>query len=142
MSGSDDDDRPAEQSVTFDVQVGLRIRQRRQLLSLSINQLAARIGLDPQQVLKYETGTVRIGAVRLYEISQALDIYLDWFFTSDNEKVDPLKITSGAQDFLALSEQFAKIKDPAARERVIFFAKEVAVDQQLIAQRQQNKALN
>jgi transcriptional regulator with XRE-family HTH domain len=126
--------------VTSDVHVGLRIRQRRQLLSLSISQLAARIGVDPQQVLKYETGTVRIAAIRLYEISQALDIYLDWFFTSD-ETASP-KIKSGAQDFLALTEQFAKIKDPTARERVISFAKEIAVDQHLIEQRQQNKALN
>lgn len=48
----------------IDVYIGQRIRVRRQLLGLSQEALAKKIGITFQQVQKYERGMNRIGASR------------------------------------------------------------------------------
>lgn len=63
-----------------DVHVGSRLRQRRTLLGLSQEKLSAALDLTFQQVQKYERGTNRIGAGRLYELSKALDVPVSYFF--------------------------------------------------------------
>jgi ribosome-binding protein aMBF1 (putative translation factor) len=47
-----------------DIQVGARVRMRRNLLGLSQKQLGEAIGVTFQQVQKYELGENRIGAGR------------------------------------------------------------------------------
>ncbi len=51
-----------------DVHVGGRVRMRRTLLGMSQTTLGEAIGLTFQQVQKYERGTTRIGASRLYDL--------------------------------------------------------------------------
>ena len=63
-----------------DVHVGSRVRLRRAALGLSQDQLGVAIGLSFQQVQKYERGTNRIGASRLYEVSKALQTPISYFF--------------------------------------------------------------
>lgn len=57
-----------------DLHIGRRIRLRRTLLGLSQQQLAGAVGVTFQQVQKYESGTNRISAARLYDISRALGV--------------------------------------------------------------------
>ena len=68
-----------------DVHVGTRVRLRRTLLGMSQEKLGEAIGLTFQQVQKYERGTNRIGASRLYELSRVLDVPVGFFF----EEIDP-----------------------------------------------------
>jgi transcriptional regulator with XRE-family HTH domain len=63
-----------------DVHVGARLRLRRTLLGMSQEKLGDAIGLTFQQVQKYERGTNRIGASRLFELSQVLDVPVGFFF--------------------------------------------------------------
>ena len=63
-----------------DVHVGTRVRLRRTLLGMTQAKLSRAIGLTFQQVQKYERGTNRIGASRLYELSQVLDVPVSFFF--------------------------------------------------------------
>src|SRR5208282_2050907 len=63
-----------------DVHVGSRVRLRRTLLGLSQEKLGEAIGLTFQQVQKYERGTNRIGASRLWELSAVLDVPVQFFF--------------------------------------------------------------
>ena len=42
--------------------------------------LGKAIGISPQQVQKYETGTNRIGSSRLYQFSQELNVPISYFF--------------------------------------------------------------
>lgn len=60
--------------------VGSRIRMRRNMLGMSQEGLALRIGLTFQQVQKYEKGTNRVGASRLQQIADMLDTTPAWFF--------------------------------------------------------------
>ncbi|HZS84839.1 MAG TPA: helix-turn-helix transcriptional regulator [Stellaceae bacterium] len=63
-----------------DIHVGARVRLRRTLLGMSQEKLGDAIGLTFQQVQKYERGANRIGASRLYELSQVLDVPVSFFF--------------------------------------------------------------
>jgi transcriptional regulator with XRE-family HTH domain len=42
-------------------------------------RLADALGLTSQQVQKYERGTNRVGASRLFDISRILDVPIDFF---------------------------------------------------------------
>src|SRR5260370_16400881 len=64
----------------IDVQVGSRVRLRRNMLGLSQEKLGAAIGLTFQQVQKYESGANRIGASRLHELRPVLDVPHSFFF--------------------------------------------------------------
>ncbi|MCP9320460.1 helix-turn-helix domain-containing protein [Acetobacter persici] len=60
--------------------VGHRIRLRRTLLGLSQEKLGEALGITFQQVQKYERGTNRVGASRLYDLAAALDVPISFFF--------------------------------------------------------------
>lgn len=64
----------------IDLHVGQRLRRRRRLLGLTQQQLADAIGVRFQQIQKYECGANRMTAGRLYELSRALDIGVQYFF--------------------------------------------------------------
>jgi len=71
----------------IDVQVGSRVRLRRNMLGLSQEKLGTAIGLTFQQVQKYERGANRIGASRLHELSRVLDVPVSFFF----DDMDPVR---------------------------------------------------
>ena len=65
---------------TVDKHVGKQLRSRRTLLGLSQEKLAEFIGVTFQQVQKYERGTNRVSASRLYSFSKILDVSIDYFY--------------------------------------------------------------
>ncbi|MFV0627502.1 MAG: helix-turn-helix domain-containing protein [Alphaproteobacteria bacterium] len=71
---------PNGQPNPIDVHVGNRIRLRRTLLNLSQEKLAYLLGLTFQQVQKYERGTNRVGASRLWDIGRVLEVPVSFFY--------------------------------------------------------------
>ncbi|MFK7744562.1 MAG: helix-turn-helix domain-containing protein [Roseobacter sp.] len=63
-----------------DVHVGKRIRQRRWLVGMTQQKLAECVGIKFQQIQKYETGANRVSASRLWDIADALDVDVAFFF--------------------------------------------------------------
>ncbi len=63
-----------------DVHVGARLRVRRMLLGMSQTTVGEAIGLTFQQMQKYEKGTNRISASRLFDLSRLLDVPIQYFF--------------------------------------------------------------
>ena len=63
-----------------DVHVGKRIRHRRWLVGMTQQQLAERVGIKFQQIQKYETGANRVSASRLWDIADALEVEVSFFF--------------------------------------------------------------
>jgi transcriptional regulator with XRE-family HTH domain len=63
-----------------DVHVGKRVRHRRWMLGVTQQHLAERVGIKFQQIQKYETGMNRISASRLWDIAEALDVPISFFF--------------------------------------------------------------
>ena len=64
----------------IDVHVGSRIRMRRQLISMSQEKLGELLGITFQQVQKYEKGSNRISASRLYLTAKVLGVPVQFFF--------------------------------------------------------------
>lgn len=99
-----------------DVHVGSRVRLRRTLLGLSQEKLADAIGLTFQQVQKYERGANRIGASRLYELSNVLDVPVSFFF----EEMAPDLASRAASRAAGMAEtQAAYESDTFARRETL-----------------------
>lgn len=69
-----------------DVHVGKRIRHRRWLIGMTQQQLAEQVGIKFQQIQKYETGANRVSASRLWDIAEALDVPVSFFFEGIEEE--------------------------------------------------------
>jgi transcriptional regulator with XRE-family HTH domain len=63
-----------------DQHVGRRLRWRREELELSQQELADRLGVTFQQIQKYENGRNRISAGRLFDMAQALETRIMYFY--------------------------------------------------------------
>ena len=60
--------------------VGERVKYYRKRKKLTQTELAAKLGLTFQQIQKYEKGSNRIGASRLYLLSKLLEVPVSKFF--------------------------------------------------------------
>ncbi|WP_158967798.1 helix-turn-helix domain-containing protein [Chachezhania sediminis] len=69
-----------------DIHVGKRVRHRRWLIGMTQQQLAEQVGIKFQQIQKYETGANRISASRLWDIADALDVPVSFFFEGLEEE--------------------------------------------------------
>ncbi|MFD3190610.1 helix-turn-helix domain-containing protein [Sedimentitalea sp. HM32M-2] len=69
-----------------DVHVGKRVRHRRWLIGMTQQQLAEQVGIKFQQIQKYETGANRVSASRLWDIADALDVPVSFFFEGLGEE--------------------------------------------------------
>lgn len=74
-----------------DLHVGKRIRQRRWLVGMTQQQLAEQVGIKFQQIQKYETGANRVSASRLWDISEAMDVPVNFFFEGIENEVTAAK---------------------------------------------------
>ena len=64
----------------IDVHVGTRMRMRRQLINMSQERLGELLGITFQQVQKYEKGSNRISASRLFYSAKTLGVPVQFFF--------------------------------------------------------------
>lgn len=64
----------------MDRAIGRRIRSFRDAAGIGQVALAEKLGVTFQQVQKYESGTNRVAASRLYQIATALDVPIVRFF--------------------------------------------------------------
>ena len=78
-----------------DVHVGIRLRTQRVLCGLSQAKLAKQLGITFQQLQKYENGSVRVSASRLWLASKVLEVPVSYFFKRLSENAGP------AADFLS-----------------------------------------
>lgn len=107
---------------------------RRMLLGMSQDRLGDALGLTFQQIQKYEKGVNRIGASRIFEIAQILDVPIQYFYedfagravralgfaeSDDDSFMQLLHTPEGVQ----LCRHFAEIRDPKVRKRVLELVK-------------------
>ncbi|MGB0695684.1 MAG: helix-turn-helix domain-containing protein [Rhodospirillaceae bacterium] len=87
-----------------DVHVGRRLRLRRTLLGMSQEQLANAVGVTFQQIQKYERGSNRVSASRLFDISKVLGVPVAFFFEDIGEDITAERRTGSAPDADGLAE--------------------------------------
>ena len=128
-----------------DAHVGGRVRLRRTMLGMSQEKLGEAIGLTFQQVQKYERGTNRIGASRLWELGKVLDVPVSFFYDdmptdvalasmthpdpaglSETKAPDYETETLAKRETLELVRAYYKIRSPKVRKRVFELAKALA----------------
>ena len=69
-------------SNDVDAHVGKRVRERRNALGMSQEKLGNALGISFQQIQQYEVGTDRVMASRLWDIAEALEVDVAYFFES------------------------------------------------------------
>ncbi|MDO1559391.1 helix-turn-helix transcriptional regulator [Brevundimonas sp. 2R-24] len=67
-------------ATEIDLHLGRRLRRRRRLLGLTQQQLAEQVGIRFQQIQKYECGANRISAARLWQLAEALESPISYFY--------------------------------------------------------------
>jgi transcriptional regulator with XRE-family HTH domain len=122
-----------------DLHVGARVRMRRKFLGMSQEGLAETIDLTFQQVQKYERGSNRISASKLYEIAKALKAPVAYFFEGygENEAIEGFSESESEQfvhgflmttEGIELAEAFPRIKNPKFRRRILDLVRTLAED--------------
>jgi transcriptional regulator with XRE-family HTH domain len=145
---------PESRASPVDAHVGARIRLRRTLLGMSQERLGDALGLTFQQVQKYERGVNRVGASRLFDLSQVLDVPIGFFFDDlpaalANGRVGQQAGTDARRSYgfsehqesfgagddslnrretLELVRAYYRIKDPVVRKRIFDLVKSWAPD--------------
>ncbi len=128
----------------IDKHVGSRVRMRRMMLSMSQEKLGDALGLTFQQVQKYEKGTNRIGASRLQQISNILQVPVAFFFEGapdlagarppgSKDAPSPTYVADflATSDGLALTKAFMRIGDPKLRRRIVDLVEQIAGEEAL-----------
>ena len=124
----------------IDVHVGNRVRMRRMLIGMSQEKLGERLGLTFQQIQKYEKGTNRISASRLYQISQILGVPVQFFFEdlpqqAGGEGEGGMREAGeegnimdflGSSEGLQLNRFFSRIQDAGVRRSIIDLVRSLA----------------
>ena len=122
-----------------DLHVGARVRMRRKFLGMSQEGLAETIDLTFQQVQKYERGSNRISASKLWEIAKALKAPVAYFFEGygENEAVEGFSESESEQfvhgflmttEGIELAEAFPRIRNPKFRRRSLDLVRALAED--------------
>jgi transcriptional regulator with XRE-family HTH domain len=118
-----------KRSRLLDAEVGQSIRLHRKNAKMTLQGLADRLGIAYQQVQKYETGVNRVGAGRLMEIAEILNIPVANFFEGPREDPantpDPEVALQGRQLLIS----FMRIKDPQKRRTALAYLRSLAEQQ-------------
>ena len=111
-----------------DVNVGHLIREQRKMMGLTQQDLADALGISYQQVQKYEIGTNRVSAGRLYELAQFLKVDISFFFEGlePTSRDDPMEHSRESLSTMELVRDFSGIDDPSVRSALSGVIKDLA----------------
>jgi transcriptional regulator with XRE-family HTH domain len=138
-------------SHPVDVHVGKRLKHARLSLGITQEKLASLVGLTFQQVQKYENGTNRVSASRLFDLASALQKPVSYFFEGlttsltsrqflleelseeyDAESVKARSLDEAYKDDVSyyhhqeLQQLFFKISDPQMKQKLLKIARVLA----------------
>jgi len=121
-----------------DKYVGSRVRMRRIMLGMSQEKLGEALGLTFQQIQKYEKGTNRVGASRIQQIAEVLQVPVSFLFeggptsSAGRDTFDEGTSPAYVSDFLATSEglaltrAFTRIGDSKLRRSIVDLVEQIA----------------
>ena len=116
-------------ATDIDLHLGRRLRRRRRLLGLTQQQLALQVGIRFQQIQKYECGANRISAARLWQLAEALETPVNYFYDGLAEAIERRDTVSAAggemfsrKETLDLIQAYYQL-DEKPRRRLLDLAK-------------------
>ena len=130
----------------IDIHVGTRVRLRRQVMKMSQEKLGDQLGVTFQQVQKYERGANRVGASRLWKLSEVLDVPVNFFYDglsteyggqsessallSETPDQSPIVYDFiNSTDGVSLAKAVLKIKNKAVRRQILELARSLGENQ-------------
>ena len=119
---------------TIDVHVGLCVRGRRHELGMSQSTLADALGVSFQQVQKYERGANRVSASMLWEMSEAMEVPVTYFYEGYGDgahRASPESPNSPSRFFQTpdgfdLAQAFLQLPEGPVRKIVLTVARQLA----------------
>ncbi len=120
-----------------DAHVGARVHMRRKFLNMTQETLGSGIGLTFQQVQKYERGTNRISASKLWDIAKFLKIPIGYFYeglgseetTTGFSESEPEQYANAfllTSEGIELAKDFPRISDRKVRQHVLALVRTLA----------------
>ncbi len=130
---------PPAAADPIDLAIGSRLRLRRLAMGFSQETLARALGITFQQIQKYERGTNRIFASRLFHLARVLRVPVSYFFqglspegeespgaaTAARPEEEGVQDLLGRSDSLKLIQAFNRISDPVVRRQIYALVKSV-----------------
>ncbi|MBB3892939.1 transcriptional regulator with XRE-family HTH domain [Phenylobacterium haematophilum] len=118
----------------IDVHVGLCVRGRRHELGMSQSTLADALGVSFQQVQKYERGANRVSASMLWEMSEAMEVPVTYFYEGYGDgahRASPESPNSPSRFFQTpdgfdLAQAFLQLPEGPVRKIVLTVARQLA----------------
>lgn len=123
-----------------DKYVGSRVRMRRIMLGMSQEKLGKALGLTFQQIQKYEKGTNRVGASRIQQIAEVLNVPVSFLFeggpgasraADEPEEASPNYVSDflATSEGLALAGAFTRIADPKLRRSIVDLVEQIVAQE-------------
>lgn len=119
-----------------DRHIGARIRERRRAVGMSQERLAERLGITFQQVQKYERGSNRVSASRLFEIASAIGTPIGYFFEHLAPPFPAMELAEPVEEYhhdfvmthegAALARTFPRIPTRRLRRQVLDLVRALA----------------
>jgi transcriptional regulator with XRE-family HTH domain len=110
----------------IDKHLGAKIKELRSHLGLSQSELAELIGVTYQQTHKYEKGTNRISASKLFTLAKSLNIPINFFFEEISVE-ESMRNTNNPPPqhrlCMEVSRRFRNIKNPRHQEAVYYLVR-------------------
>ena len=120
-------------ATDIDLHLGRRLRRRRRLLGLTQQQLANQVGIRFQQIQKYECGANRISAARLWQLSEALESPVSYFYDGLEEAIERREVDNQGGEMFSRKETLDLIQayyqlGERPRRRLLDLAKSLHVE--------------
>lgn len=145
LAKSEQDEKNSRRPNPIDIHVGGRVRMRRMLLGMSQEKLGELLGLTFQQIQKYEKGTNRIGASRLFELSRILAVPVQYFYDdapmsdvtgqqngfAENGETGTEYVVDfvGSREGIELNRAFLRISSAKVRRSIVDLVRSLADDE-------------
>jgi transcriptional regulator with XRE-family HTH domain len=105
-------DKKKGKATEFDKDLGQKIRKRRRHAGMSQEKMAILLGVTFQQIQKYENGSNRVSAARLWDLSIALGCSIQDLYPGVNDELPPkseLIDGSMVEDLVRIGDDLASL---------------------------------
>lgn len=119
-------------SSNVDAHIAHQMKKRRKQLGITQKSLAESLGVTFQQIQKYENGSNRVSASKLYQIAERLNTTVSYFFQEISES-PMLSVNEEAakydgdhvpdKELKYLASHYKKIKNEKLRKKVLDLVK-------------------
>lgn len=117
----------------IDLHLGRKLRRRRKLLGLTQQELAGACGVRFQQIQKYECAANRMSAARLWQLAEALETPISYFYDGLAEAIERKEAADRGGEMFSRKETLDLIQayyqlGERPRRRLLDLAKSLHVD--------------